>query len=124
MEKLTSYLLEFFKEAKGIWLFGSYADKTYSENSDIDIAVYFNEDKSSLEIFKLKTELEFLLKKDVDLIDIKTANTVFQFEIVTKGIKLKTSKEVEDFENRVWWNYLTLQDDRKIILEDKTWIKL
>jgi len=123
-EKLKLILKEFFKEAEGIWLFGSYADGTYNENSDIDIAVLFKEKKSPLEVFKLKENLEYFLKKDVDLIDIQNVNTVFQFKIVTTGKKIISSKAANEFENRIWWNYLTLQDDREILLKDKVWTKL
>ncbi|WP_456470729.1 type VII toxin-antitoxin system MntA family adenylyltransferase antitoxin [Caminibacter sp.] len=123
-EKLKLILKEFFKEAEGIWLFGSYADGTYNENSDIDIAVLFKNEKSPLEVFKLKENLEYFLKKDVDLIDIQNVNTVFQFKIVTTGKKIISSKAANEFENRIWWNYLTLQDDREILLKDKVWTKL
>jgi len=123
-EKLKLILKEFFKEAEGIWLFGSYADGSFTENSDIDIAVLFKEKKSPLEVFKLKENLEYFLKKDVDLIDIQNVNTVFQFKIVTTGKKIISSKAANEFENRIWWNYLTLQDDREILLKDKVWTKL
>jgi len=116
--ELFEFLKDFFKNEEAIYIFGSYADNTYNKNSDIDIAVLFKDRKTPLEIFKLQEELGFLLKKDVDLIDLQNSNTVFAYEIINKSIKLKSTKKAEDFENRIWWNYLTLQDDRREILED------
>jgi len=117
-EKLINFLKNFFKDAKGIWLFGSYADGSYNENSDIDIAVLFKEKKSPIEIFKMQEELFLKLDKNIDLVDLASINDVFAYEIVTKGKKIKTSKYSEDFEYRVWLRYLTLQDDRREILKD------
>jgi len=109
---------EFFKEEEAIYIFGSFADETFNEKSDIDIAVIFKNKKTSIEIFKLQEELSLLLKRDVDLIDLKNVNTVFAYEIINSAFILKKSKSSEEFENRIWWNYLTLQDDRREILED------
>jgi predicted nucleotidyltransferase len=108
----------FFVNEEAIYIFGSYAKNNFNKNSDIDIAVIFKNKKSPLEVFKLQEELSLILKKDVDLIDLENVNTVFAYEIINNSIKLKTSKKAENLENRIWWNYLTLQDDRKEIIED------
>jgi predicted nucleotidyltransferase len=117
-EKMFKVIKEFFKEEEGIYIFGSYANNTFNKESDIDIAVVFKEKKTALEVFKLQEKLSFLLKKDVDLVDLENINTVFAYEIVNHSIKLKVSKKAQDLENRIWWNYLTLQDDRKEILKE------
>jgi len=54
---------------KRIELFGSYADGTASENSDIDFLVEFSESPVSLfEICGLQETLSELLKVDVDVV--------------------------------------------------------
>ena len=58
-----------------------------------------------------------IFNRDIDLIDLQNTNLVFAYEIINHSIKLKTSKYSDNFENRIWWNYLTFQDDRKIIVE-------
>ena len=116
--ELFEFLKDFFKEEEAVYVFGSFANNTYNENSDIDIAILFKDKKTPLEIFKLQEELSLLLKRDVDLIDLENSNTVFAYEIINKSIKLKSTKKSENFENRIWWNYLTLQDDRWEIIED------
>jgi predicted nucleotidyltransferase len=115
---VEKFLLDFFKEAEGIWLFGSFADGSFDNESDIDIAVLFKEKKSPLEIFKMQEELFMKLNRDVDLVNLADVNDVFAYEIVTKGKKIKSSKFADDFEYRIWLRYLTLQDDRRVILED------
>ncbi|AZV46161.1 hypothetical protein C3L23_02410 [Nautilia sp. PV-1] len=117
-EKLLFFLKEFFKEADGIWLFGSYADGTYNENSDIDIAVLFKNKISPVDLFKMKENLELILKKDIDLIDLTAVNDVFAYEIVTKGKNIKKTKFADDYEYRIWLRYLDLQDDRKEIIKE------
>jgi predicted nucleotidyltransferase len=118
MKNIEKILIDFFKEAEGIWIFGSFADNTYNEKSDIDIAVLFKEKKSPVEIFKMQEELYMKLNKDIDLVDLANVNDVFAYRIVTSGRKLKSTKFSENYEYRIWLRYLTLQDDRKIILED------
>ncbi len=115
--KLEKFLKNFFKEAEGLWLFGSFADGSFTENSDIDIAVLFKKKKSPLEIFKMQEELFLKLNRDIDLVDLASVDDVFGYEIITKGKKIKSSKFADEFEYRIWLRYLTLQDDRKIILE-------
>jgi len=117
-EKLVSVVKDFFKGAEGIWLFGSYADGTYNENSDIDIAVLFKNKVSPIDLFNMKENLELLLKKDIDLIDLAEVNDVFAYEIVTKGKNIKKTKLADDYEYRIWLRYLDLQDDRKEIIKE------
>ena len=116
--KLRMILKKFFKKAEGVWLFGSYADGTYNENSDIDIAVLFKERKTPLEIFKMKENLEIMLKKDIDLVNLADINDVFAYEIVTKGKSLKKTEFADNYEYRIWLRYLDLQNDRKEIIKE------
>jgi predicted nucleotidyltransferase len=111
-------IINFFKNAEGIWIFGSFADGSYNRKSDIDIAVLYKEKKNPLDIFKLQEEFSLKCDRDVDLIDLASVDDVFAYEIVSKGIKIKSSKYAEDYEYRIWLRYLTLQDDRKEIIED------
>lgn len=56
---------------KKAWLFGSYADGTADENSDVDILVEFDYSYHiGLGFFDILWELEKLLHKKVDLVPI------------------------------------------------------
>jgi len=117
IDKIKKELLNYFKDSEAIYLFGSFADNSFNENSDIDIAILYKNKIPPLEVFNKQNELFMIFNRDIDLIDLQNTNLVFAYEIINHSIKLKTSKYSDNFENRIWWNYLTFQDDRKIIVE-------
>jgi len=118
MKKIEEELIEFFKEAEAVYIFGSFADNTFDENSDIDIAVLYKNRVDRIKLFNMQNELSLKLNRDVDLVDLQDVNDVFAYEIINKAQKLKISKFAKEYEYRVWLRYLDLQEDRKIIIED------
>ncbi len=80
------------------YLFGSYSDHTFSDTSDIDIAVYLKD--SSLDAkLTLHHTLEKSLQKEVDLVCLNKIKNIYLLEsILTKGIMIKESKERAIFE--------------------------
>ncbi|MDH6603894.1 putative nucleotidyltransferase [Bacilli bacterium PM5-9] len=69
---------------KKIILFGSYAKNIADENSDIDLVVDTNGELKGLSFFGLLSDLNNILKKEVDLIDSR--------EIIVDG---KISDEIK-----------------------------
>ncbi|MTI69882.1 MAG: nucleotidyltransferase domain-containing protein, partial [Firmicutes bacterium] len=59
-------------------LFGSAANGTLREDSDVDIAFLSSKNIEDYDIFMLGQELAEKLERDVDLIDLKKAYTVFK----------------------------------------------
>lgn len=53
---------------KSAILFGSRADGTNRENSDVDLIIEFEKEVSLVTISNLKLELEEILNKDVDIV--------------------------------------------------------
>ena len=118
-EKLIEKILkDYFKDAKAIYIFGSFADNSFNENSDIDIAVLYKNRFDRVKLFNMQNELSLKFNRDVDLVDLQDVNDVFAYEIINKAKKLKSSKFAEEYEYRIWLRYLDLQEDRKIIVED------
>ena len=103
-----------------IYIFGSYAEGTEMEKSDVDIAFYSLENYSQYEIFLLAQKISAEIKKEVDLVQLKKSSTVFQKEVVSKGIVIfeKDHIEREKFENTVLKKYMRLNEERKKILEN------
>lgn len=102
-----------------IYLFGSAATSFFSENSDIDLAILASNDPSVEACMGLIGLLRDQTQREIDLVMLNEANTVLKKEIVTKG-ELIYSKEEEkkvSFENKVYQEYLTLNDDRRPIIE-------
>ena len=82
------------------YLFGSYANGTYREDSDIDVAVYMDETSLDMQL-SLHHELEKSLKKDVDLVILNDVKNIYLLEaIIRKGIVIKEHKKIDMFEVR------------------------
>lgn len=64
---------ELAKDFKKILLFGSFADKTFTKRSDIDICVIFKKDISSKEATKFRIRISGQAK---DKVDIQVFNTL------------------------------------------------
>lgn len=82
------------------YLFGSYANATAHQQSDIDIALYFK--RSSFDIYADTVhKLEKLLHKRVDLVVLNSAKNLYLLEeIIRESILLKEHPERENFELR------------------------
>jgi len=99
---------------QGIYLFGSFALNQATTNSDIDIAILCPTqlDKS----LKLNTKeiLETTLNKNVDLVEIRFINTIFQEEIIITAKRIATIDKMacELFEDYV---YCSAMDFREFI---------
>ena len=85
--KTTDIILSHYPATQAIYLFGSYDTSDEWEESDVDIAILLTPDESKkvgvLVLSDLRYELEKLLKKDVDLTNLRQAPTVLQKEIIT-----------------------------------------
>ena len=102
-----------------IYLFGSYVNQQENAESDIDIA--FLADKKLLPIkrWEIQQQLADQLNKDIDLIDLLSASTVMQNEIIHKGICLfAQDNEQGKFEMQVMSMYQNLNEKRADILHD------
>ncbi|USK41845.1 nucleotidyltransferase domain-containing protein (plasmid) [Cytobacillus firmus] len=100
-------------------LFGSTVSGNSHKESDIDIAYLSSTKKADKnEIFMVAQELAAKLNKDVDLIDINQASTVFQAQIVQSGTTIYCTNEqkLEEFEMKVLKMYSKLNEERSEIL--------
>lgn len=127
-EKYKDDFLEFIKKEGNIkiaYLFGSYADDTYNENSDIDIAVIYKQDMDeydhagkSLDVSKVFNYI------DVDYLDLEKINVFLQFEILKKGKVIYCEDEdyLINFSRRVQEQYIEMDYERqkyfKTVLND------
>jgi predicted nucleotidyltransferase len=102
-----------------IYLFGSAARDELREDSDIDIAYLSDACLSAYENFMFAQELADIFKRDVDLIDLKQASTVFKAQVVGMGKRIYCSDENRRmyFEMRAFKEYALLNEERAVILE-------
>ncbi|QOY35487.1 type VII toxin-antitoxin system MntA family adenylyltransferase antitoxin [Anaerobacillus isosaccharinicus] len=102
-----------------IYLFGSYAKGTEHASSDIDIAYMSDVVLSDYERFMLAEELASELNKDVDLVDLKLATTVFQTQIIATGKLIYCTDELlkMKFEMLTLKMYAKLNEERQVVLD-------
>lgn len=123
MEKIkVSEVIELLNkqfECEAIVLFGSYARKTERPDSDIDIALKTKKEISKQELFNATQELERIVKRDVDLIDLNNISDSFRYEILMNGktIYCKNSIQFDLYKLDMFREYLELNESRKSIIE-------
>jgi uncharacterized protein len=102
-----------------VFLFGSAAIGALRPDSDIDIAFLTDTKISKYDIFMIAQELADQLGREVDLVDLASASTVFKAQIVGKGkIILDTDKYRRQLlEMTVLKEYAFLNEERKDILD-------
>lgn len=119
---ITNTILDVLKDIDKdfVYIFGSLAKGTEDDNSDIDVAFYSHNDYDPFEIFILAQNIGKVLKREVDLIQLKNSSTVFQKEVLEHGrvIYEKDPVERERFELLVFKKYARLNEERKTIIEN------
>jgi predicted nucleotidyltransferase len=102
-----------------IYLFGSSVKNTMREDSDIDIAFLSEKSVDTFDLFLLSQKLADLVGREVDLIDIKKATTVFQTQIISTGIVIysRDEKKRAIFEMITYKSYARLNEEREEILD-------
>ena len=115
---IVSAVLERFPDVWAIYRFGSSGTPDEHADSDVDVAVLFAPGKRDLLV--LSGELSCILARDVDLVDLRSAPTVLQKEVVMSGRRVYASHVLDTdlFEVRVMGNYQKLCQERREIVED------
>jgi len=123
-ETIVKTVQNFYPDAQAIYLFGTYGTPDEQRESDLDIAVLLPPDRAraigNLASNECRYALEDVLKRTVDLINIRMANTVFQHEIIQEGRLIYRQDEyaVNVFEMQVMSSYQKLNEERAGILEE------
>lgn len=111
VEKLNPYL---------IYIFGSAVKGNFKDDSDIDIAFLSNSDFSQYDLFMISQELADVLKREIDLINLKDSSTVFKAQVVGTGEKIFCSDETKRiyFEMYALKDYALLNEEREVIMKN------
>jgi predicted nucleotidyltransferase len=123
-DKIITTVLKYYPDVQAVYLFGSYGTDEAWPDSDVDIAVLLPHEKSqksgSLLMSDLCFELERLLEKGVDLINLRQVPTVLQKEVVMadRCIYKADEYEADEFEMLTFSYYQKLNEERRQILED------
>jgi predicted nucleotidyltransferase len=115
--------LKYYPDLQAIYLFGTYGTDEEWPDSDVDIALLLPWEKAKeagpLTMSDLRFELEALLNKDVDLINLREVSTVLQKEVIAAGRRIYRADEyaTDEFEMLVLSYYQKLSEERRDILQ-------
>lgn len=114
---LITAIKQYLPEIKLLYLFGSYASGQQHKNSDIDLAVLLPQKISTVARWEVQQKLALEFNVDIDLIDLLSASTVMQNEIINKGICLYDAEDYQGlFEMQVISMYQHLNEERASLL--------
>jgi predicted nucleotidyltransferase len=73
---------------QALYLFGSRAQDTVGPESDLDLAILADDPPGTVDLWHMAGELADVAGHPVDLVDLRTASTVMQYQIITTGRRL------------------------------------
>ncbi len=104
---------------QAVYIFGSQSDDSATYESDIDIAYLSKTKLSDVERWNIAQKLASLLSTDTDLVDIATTNTIFRYQIISRGTRIYGGGyEVESFETLAYSFYLRFKEERQPIVDE------
>ncbi len=120
LKKAIEKLLTSPLKIQGIYLFGSFNTEYQITESDLDLALLLDEKSDPLSIWQLAQAIALTINRDVDLIDLRAASTVFQYEIISSGtlVYCNDAKACDEFADLTYSMYLHFNDERKEIIDD------
>ena len=102
-----------------IYIFGSSVNGNFNDESDVDIAFLSSTEISGYDIFMIAQEIADLIKREIDLIDLNKASTVFRAQVVGTGTIIYCNNDYDrmNFEMRALKEYALLNEERAVILD-------
>ncbi|AZF09755.1 Nucleotidyltransferase domain protein [Pseudomonas sp. R2-37-08W] len=87
-EKVLTYLQTNLPGLLAVYVFGSQVTGEANADSDLDLAALIEGSIDPLHLWRLSGELADIVKVPVDLLDLRAASTVMQYQIITTGRRL------------------------------------
>jgi predicted nucleotidyltransferase len=123
-DEIIRLVQKHYPSTQAVYLFGSQAAGQEWPESDVDIAVLLPPGEAkkvgSLQISDLRFDLETLLGKEVDLINLRRVPTVLQKEVIAADSRIYEGDRfaAEEFEMLTLSYYQKLNEERAEILAD------
>ena len=101
-----------------IVVFGSGAQGTFRQESDIDLAFFSDSETQEYQLFSTAQTLAALCGREIDLVDLKRASTVFKAQILGKGEVIYSNNPMlfQDLRLRAYKEYALLNEERAEIM--------
>lgn len=118
IEQIKTYLVEKISPYL-IIVFGSAAAGKMLPGSDVDIAFLAEQKFSGYRLFMIGRQLADKLGRDVDLVDLQSASTVFQARVITTGKVIYCTDETRRmlFYMLTLKKYARLNEERRPVLD-------
>lgn len=87
-EIICTQLLQAFPNTLGIYAFGSRVQGTANHESDLDLAILVAGYADPITLFDAANQLADQFHFEVDLLDLRAASTVMQYQVITTGKRL------------------------------------
>jgi uncharacterized protein len=119
-QQIIQGLYRAFPNLLALYAFGSRIQGTANAQSDLDLAVLVEGYADSVQLFDLANQLAEQLGYEVDLLDMRAASTVMQFQILTTGERwwAKDVLQVGLFETMILGEKTNLDEARAPLLAD------
>ncbi len=118
-EIIKQHLLEYLDPSL-IIVFGSVIKGPFREDSDIDLAFLSDRPINSYDLYMVAQSLAGKLGREIDLVDLEKASTVFKTEVLGRGKLIYSSNEAKlvDFRIRTFKEYALLNEERAEIMQN------
>ena len=104
---------------KLIYIFGSIVANRVRDDSDIDIAILTEKKIDEYQLYMVSQQLADELKREVDIVDLKDASTIFKAEIIKNGKLIYNSDNLGKmyYQLEVLREYTFLNERRQEIID-------
>lgn len=118
-QEIVALLQAALPSLQAIYLFGSHAQGTAGRDSDLDLAVLAGGRLDPLRVWHVGQSLASALDCDVDLVDLRSASTVMQYQVITTGRCLwSAGLPAAQFECMVLSEKTALDEARAALMQD------
>lgn len=117
---IVSHLNDAISGLQAVYLYGSYLSDSFSDKSDLDIAIKTVERLDNQERWRIQEVLAGIFGRDVDLLDLDRASLVMKFEVISTANRVHCADEniIARFETLVYSRYLDFNQIRKPIIKE------
>jgi len=102
-----------------IYIYGSFLSSRFNDESDIDIAIITPKKIDTLTLYNLSTELSFITKRDIHLVDFLSVSDVLRIEILKNKLVIFTENEEQRLfhEMNALTSYVKLNEEREMVIK-------
>ena len=119
LEKVLTHLRVNLPDLLAVYVFGSQATGEAHANSDLDLAALVEGRVDALQLWRLSGELADIVNVPIDLLDLRAASTVMQYQVITTGRRLwNKDSQAGVFESYILSEKTALDSARTELLAD------